>query len=160
MDLRTRQNLVSALADSLGPEQASQVVRRAFEECALGEHVTSAEALGALRRIEGYAGSAGLAAKLIIARIERSEAEGAPSTRSSLRPPAELIPLAEVAAQLAVAVGPEKAEALVGQACVVLGVVTSAVTGTDAVKLLDQIEVAHPPASVAARFAKVKFLLK
>lgn len=166
--------LVAALTESLGEEQARAIVRREAAALGLGSHLTNAESLRLLRQIEALSGPAGLAARLLVVRLQRTRMSGlmarttpdpnSPQAPASHTPVIETdgtrVPVSELAGLFAKSLGEPVAEELVKKAMARLGIAGDALTRKEAEAILDNIEALGGVAAAVARFAKVRFLLR
>jgi hypothetical protein len=178
METDTLEGIIALLAPSIGEHTARTVVTREAGALGLGPHLTTGDATRLLRQIELLSGPAGLAARLALVRARRVRTQsvtmtavpatpaGAPNPEEQ-PPPSQgrdAVPVADLAALFAKSLGESVAEALVKKAMARMGVQADRVKGTisrrDAALILDQIEADGGVAGAAARFAKVRFLLK
>ncbi|MBK8943026.1 MAG: hypothetical protein IPM79_36860 [Polyangiaceae bacterium] len=71
----TVEGIVKLLAGSVGDEVARRVVSAEASALGLGNHLTHAEAVRLLQRLDASTGPVGLAARLALTRLTRSERE-------------------------------------------------------------------------------------
>jgi hypothetical protein len=160
MDVSSRAAIAALLSSSLGSEAARAAVDREAAVLGFGNALTTLEGVELLHRLESGGGPAGLAARIVLQRLERS-ASGQSS--GQFRPssiPEAAIRVAEVQRLLAVGLGDKRAHDVLHQALALLGLSEDELSKADAVRVLDVIEETTPPAASVARFAKVRIHLK
>jgi hypothetical protein len=158
MEVTSLQAIVKLLGASLGEEAARTAVEAEARVSGLGQHLTTAEGVELLKRLESRGGPVGLAARLVLSKLGRFSAK-ASGTFTAVAPADKIVTLGELERLLAIGLGGPRAHEVVQQAAAFLCVIGPEVTKDEALKLLDLIEETHPNASSAARFTKVKVLL-
>lgn len=165
----TVEGIVRLLADSVGEEAARRVVTAEASAMGLGSHLTQAESVRLLQRLDAATGPAGLAARLALTRLTRSQRDAPRRTSSSAnfaaigasaaRAPATRVPVAELTSLFVRSLGEEKAAQLVQSVMNRVGVIGPDLDETQALKVLDEIAATPGPAAAVARFAKARFML-
>lgn len=170
MTVETLESLVSALAGSIGEDQARAIVTREAARLGLSANLTPAERVRLLRHIEALSGPVGLAARLLLVRLERSLTSTASSTSSQhlepARPPSpsqaspDRVPVVELVVLFSKSLGETVADDLVRRTMAKLKIAGESLSAKDAAAILDAIDLAGGVAGAVARFAKVRFLLR
>jgi hypothetical protein len=186
--MNSLEELIETLAQSLGDQTARAVVSREAAALGYGPAITPAEALVLLGKLETLNGTAGLAARLIRVRFERTAgtvaAKSSTQSMPAVREPSSqrdtgpretaatgvrtnlLIPMFEIEALFAKSLGDAAAKDVVHRAVIQLGVspiinnATPCLRREDASRLLDLVEGSGGVAAAVASFAKARFLLR
>lgn len=155
--------LIALLATSLGDDSARAIVTREARALSLEEPRTQEDFLLLLRAIERLGGTAGLAARLAITRIERGVpllgAHAKPVSLPAAASTAKPVAVSEIVRMLAQTLGDEQAAAAVTKGMSSLALKGPALRKDDAVHLLDAIVAEGGTVGTVARFAKVRLLL-
>jgi hypothetical protein len=162
--------IIDLLKTSLGEGPAEALVLREAAAAKLSTIASPADGLNLLRRIEALGGTAGLAAKLAIGRLQRgvpfsSLSSAGEPTRVSLAPtPAvkaqQSLAISDLIAQLSRAIGDEKAADAVYQAMGELRIPGPTLSETEVIRLLELLATRGGGVGTVARFAKVRFMLQ
>lgn len=161
----TVEGIVKLLAGSVGDEVARRVVSAEASALGLGSHLTHAEAVRLLQRLDASTGPAGLAARLALTRLTRSEREvprrPGSSAEIAVRPAATQprVLVSELTALFGRSLGDEKAAHVVQVAMNRVAVIGPDLDPADALRVLDEIAGMPGPAAVVARFAKARYML-
>ncbi len=155
------ESIIGQLASSLGPEVAREVVERHARALGLLNLSTREEAARVLGAIDAGGGTAGLAARLLITRIERSAVSSSSSSGLFSAPPASAkrVKVSALADAMARSLGDAKANEVVAKACGALGYTADSLTEEQAARVLESLVKLGGVIGTVARFAKVRFLL-
>lgn len=154
------ETLVSLLAQSSGLERARAVVDEECKRLGIAHPPTGAALERVVQALAQRSGAVGTSIRLF---LRREEARGVTPPKGSITPEAHAAahsastePLVRM---LAPALGDEKAEHVVSEACARLGLRMLALTPNDQRRVLDLLSAGSDYVATVARFAKARTLL-
>ncbi len=155
----TATDLIASLAASVGEDAARSAVSAERTRLGLGETMPIEDAARLLQAIEARGGAAGLAARLVRVRLDRTSSAGTGISRMA----AVVLPtylVSQIVDMFASALGQEKSHEIVRQHLQQHGITSDVLTFEQVSHMLDVLSRHSGVVSTVARFAKAKLLLK
>ncbi|MFO0552527.1 MAG: hypothetical protein U0271_29325 [Polyangiaceae bacterium] len=168
----TIETIVEMLTPSLGAARARELCEQAAKDEGITGPVTPAHTVAILKRLEKSRDTAGLAARLALARLDRqshasvadlpaaSEPLSTAAPASQAARPKQSVQQAEIVAILARSLGDAKAAESVAKCLAALGIQRSELTPEEAGRVFDNLMTEGGVVATVARFAKARFLLR